>query len=58
MCTDVFLAYMYMCKPQVCSAHGQKRVLDPLDLELQIVMNHHMCAGNYTQVLCKSNKRD
>lgn len=33
---------------------GQKKVLGPLELELQIVMSCRVRAGNQTQVLCKS----
>lgn len=29
---------------------------DPLELELQIVVNHHVGAGKKAGVLCKSNK--
>jgi hypothetical protein len=31
-------------------------VLDPLKLELQMIMSHHVGIGNQTQVLCKSSK--
>jgi hypothetical protein len=34
----------------------QKRESDCLELELQMVVSHHVDAGNQTQVLCKSNK--
>ena len=34
----------------------EKRVLDPLELELQMVVNHHVGAGNVTWVLSKSSK--
>lgn len=33
---------------------GNKRVLGPLELELQVVVSCHMDARNWTQVLCKS----
>jgi len=33
---------------------GHKRALDTLELELQMVVSHHVGAGNETQVLCKS----
>lgn len=29
---------------------------DPLELEFQIVVNHHMAVQNQTQVLCKDRK--
>lgn len=34
----------------------QRRVPDPLELELQAVVNHHVGAGNRAQALCKSSK--
>lgn len=43
-----------MCVPD---AHGgQKRELDPLKLELWMVVSHYVGTENGTQVLCKSNK--
>jgi hypothetical protein len=36
-----YLACMYICVP---AAHG-KKPLDSLELELQMVVNHHMSAG-------------
>jgi hypothetical protein len=35
---------------------NQKRFSDPLELELQVLMNHHVEAVNQTQILWKSNK--
>ena len=36
----------------VCSAlEGQKRALDPLKLELQVIVSHHMGAGNQAWLL-------
>jgi hypothetical protein len=35
------------------ACRGQKRMLDPLELELWMVVSHHMGAGNETQALCK-----
>lgn len=47
---DVLLVWM-------CDVHiGQERVLDPMKLELQIVLSHNFSAENRTWVLCKSNK--
>lgn len=41
----------------VCSAGGgQKRMLSTLELECQVVASDHVCAGNQTQVLSKSNR--
>ena len=34
----------------------QKRVLDPLELELQMGVSHHVGAGNWTEVLYKSSQ--
>jgi hypothetical protein len=35
---------------------GQKRALEPLGVELQMVVSHHVGAESGTQVLCRSNK--
>lgn len=50
MCTSALPAGMYThC---ICVWFPiQKRVMDPLELGLSIVVNHHVCAGNRTQVL-------
>lgn len=44
---------LYLCNaPCAYSTHeSQKRVLNPLGVELQKVVNHHVPAGNETQVL-------
>lgn len=34
----------------------QKKVLDAPDLELWIVVSHHVGSGNNNMVCCKSNK--
>ena len=39
----------------VSAGSGQKRVSDPLALESWMVVSYHVGAGNWTQVLCKSN---
>lgn len=40
-------ACMYMCVPHVCLVPvSQKRTLDLLELELKMVVSHHMDAGN------------
>ena len=47
---------MYVCAPCVyCVCAVQKRVLDPLDLELWVAVNSNVDAGSQTQVLCKNN---
>jgi hypothetical protein len=41
----------------MCSSHGdQKRESDALELEFQMVVSHHVDAGNRTQVFCKSSQ--
>lgn len=35
---------------------GQKSVMDPLELELQTIVSHHVGAGNTVQVVCKSSQ--
>jgi hypothetical protein len=54
----VSFACMCVCVPHVCpvSRGGQKRALDPQELELQMVVSHHVGVGEQTWVLCKSNK--
>lgn len=45
------------CVTYMPDAHGgKKRELDPLELELQIILSQHVRGGNQTQVSCKSNK--
>lgn len=54
ICVSVFL-HIYLCAMYVCSTgEGQKRLLGPLELELQTVVSPHMRAMNQTQVLCRS----
>ena len=41
------LCVMYICVPCTCSAHeGQKEASCPLELELQVVVNHHVGTGD------------
>jgi hypothetical protein len=35
---------------------AQKRVLDPLDLELRMIVNYRMLIGDHTWLLSKRNK--
>lgn len=59
----MFMYFMHMCMPKcICTynmsigaSRDQKRGLDPLELELQAVVNHHMDAGNQSQALYKSS---
>ena len=43
---------MYVCAPLMCPVHsGQKKVSDPLELGLQMVVSYWVGAGNQTWVL-------
>lgn len=51
----IFL-YMGSCAmPVPGTLRGQKLVLDPLELELQVIISYHVGTGNQTLVLCKSS---
>ena len=51
-CSACMYVCMYACVPR---AHGcQKKMLAPLEPELQVVVNCLVGAGNLTYVLCKS----
>jgi hypothetical protein len=43
------------CTAEVPGACGGKRASGPLELELQIVVSHHVSAENQTRVLQKSS---
>lgn len=48
---------MYVCVPYECSAHrGRKMALDPLETELQVVVNCHPGAIYQTRGLSKSRQ--
>lgn len=50
-------ACVYICIPHSCIAYvGQKATLDPLELELEVVVSHHVGAENQTRVLRKSKQ--
>ena len=52
MCITGICVHICLCTSCVFGAcGGQKRALDALELELQMVVSHHMGAGNQTQVL-------
>lgn len=56
MCMNILL---HICICTIClpGALGeQRRALDTLELELQVIVNCHLDSRNQTQVLCKSNK--
>lgn len=56
MYASVFPEHKNMCIMCKLGARGgQKRGLDLLELELQIVVNHYVGAGNQTWVLSKNN---
>lgn len=51
-------AHMYVCAPYVYNASIiQKKVLDPLQLELQMAVSYHMHAGTRTRDYCM-NRQD
>ena len=47
MCMSVFACmHACMCTVHILGAYrGQKRVLDPLEMELQMAVNHHEVLG-------------
>ena len=50
---DVGVLLACMSIIYVSGAHeDQKRASDPLELELQTVVSHHVGAGDWTQILC------
>lgn len=47
---------MYLCTTFIPGAHRcQKRVSDPLEVELQVSVSHNAGAANQTQVLWKTH---
>lgn len=53
VCTYVH-AKVYVCIPQVCSAHeGQKRALE---VEVQVLISHRVTTGKQARVFCKRSK--
>lgn len=51
MCISIFVC-MYLWVQHVWASSGQKRALDPLEVELWMIVNHQVNGGNWTQVLC------
>lgn len=46
LCVWVFCLYACLCTMCMLGAHrGQKRILDPLELELQTVLSSHVDTG-------------
>lgn len=51
----MFCLHAYMCVPYMSGVPGDHRKkLNPLELELQIILSHHVGAENQSQVLCKN----
>lgn len=51
----VFCLNIHICTMCISDAQEwQKRVLDPLQQEIQTVVSHHVGARNETQALCNS----
>lgn len=46
----------HICALYVCTYRSQTRVLDTMELKLQVVGSHHLAARNWTWVLCKKNE--
>lgn len=54
---EMFCLCIRVCTVCVPSAHrDQKGMSDPLELQLTMVVNHYVSAGNWTQALCKSSQ--
>lgn len=49
---------MYICVPLTCLASEEFRRgrWTPLELELQVIVNHHVHTGKWTQVCCKNSQ--
>jgi hypothetical protein len=50
----IYVSVLCVCMPGACG--GQKRASDPLELELQMVVNCHVSSGNQIWVLWKNNQ--
>jgi hypothetical protein len=46
---------MYICASCAHSIHGGQKALDPLELELQMVVSHHMGTGKWTAAIALSH---
>jgi hypothetical protein len=53
---QVCFACMHVCAHVSLVPQSQERVLDPLQLEFQIMVSYHVCAKNQTWVLWQSSK--
>lgn len=57
ICVWAFCPRVCLCTACMPGANGgQKEVLDPLELDIQMVVNQHVGAGNWTQLPWKSNQ--
>ena len=57
LCVWVFCLHAYLCTTCVPDPlRGQKRASGSLELESQKVMRHHVGAGKWIQVFCKSSQ--
>lgn len=54
MCIGMCISDCVLCLSAVL--RGQRRVLEPLELGSQRVVNHHVGARNQTKVQCKRNE--
>ena len=45
---------MYVCVPSAYGSQEGVKVLDPLELELRMTVNHHMDARNQTWIPCRN----
>ena len=52
----VWFAYMYLRIPQAWNVGGDQKRIRFLEMELQVIVNQHVGAGNQTRVLGKSVK--
>ena len=56
MCIVVSLVHMFVCLPHVYSVLGGKKGMsNALELYLQIIVMHHVNAGNQAWIIWKSS---
>lgn len=56
LCICVFCLYVYPPQYMPGAHKCQKKTLDPLELELWMLVNYYVGAGNWNWVPCKSSK--
>lgn len=49
-----FCLHLYLCTLYVRGARGGQKKVDPLGLELQMIVNHLVDVGNWDKVLWES----